>query len=95
MLETISNSSRKGSNQNRNTPKVRGVTAKLDASTLLSEAPQLVILEKTYPMLAKPNPFSEQINLLNPGAGIYVISLQEGWYEVESADKVRGFIKVD
>ncbi len=73
----------------------RGIAAKLDQSVPLAKSPQLIILDQSYQMLAKPNPFSEQLSELAVGTGIYVISLQEGWYEVESENQQRGYIKAD
>ncbi len=63
-----------------------------DAS--LDEAPELILLDKPYPMMEKPNPFSQMVAVLQPGAGVYVISSDSGgWYEIESLDKQRGFIR--
>jgi hypothetical protein len=59
------------------------LSARVDASQLREGAPQLVIIERTRSLLAKPNPYSEVISELPSGTGIYVISLTEGWYEVE------------
>lgn len=77
------------------TPIARGIAALLDKDAPLSDAPQLVILDRDYTMLSKPNPFSEQLSQLAGGAGIYVINLRDGWYEVETKDKQRGFIKAE
>jgi hypothetical protein len=97
MLEKFSNTSREqqASVNEPSVPRGNGISAKLDRSTPLSNAPQLVILDRSYPMLAKPNPFSEKIATLDAGSGIYVISLQEGWYEVESEQQIKGFVKAD
>lgn len=97
MLEKISNTSRHAvaENAQQTNPKKFGISAKLDESIPLSTAPQLVFIDKPYAILAKPNPFSEQLALLPVGTGIYIISLQDGWYEVESEDKDYGFIQAD
>lgn len=95
MLEKVSNTKRVSEPVAPPQPVIRGIAAKLDKSIPLADAPQLVFLEQSQQMLAKPNPFSEQLAELAPGTGIYVISQQEGWYEVESEDKQRGFIKAE
>lgn len=75
--------------------KPTGIAEKLDPNAPLTEGPQLVFTERAYRMLAKPNPYSEQLALLPSGTGIYIISLQEGWYRVESEAKQLGYIKAD
>lgn len=70
-----------------------GIQAKLDTQIPLSESPQLIITDQAYTILAKPNPYSEIATQLAEGAGLYVINLQDGWYQVESLDRVRGYIK--
>ncbi|MBX2849988.1 MAG: peptidoglycan-binding protein [Acidiferrobacterales bacterium] len=70
----------------------RGIAAKLDPSVPLGQSPQLIITDLSYDILAKPNPYSETITQLPQGAGLYVIGLQEGWYEVETLDRERGYI---
>jgi hypothetical protein len=97
MLEKISNTSRTSIAQisgEKTRPKL-GISAKLDNQTALDQAPQLVFTDRPYAVLAKPNPFSEQLALLPIGTGIYILSLQEGWFEVESENKEYGFIKAD
>lgn len=66
---------------------------KLDVNIPLSKGPQLIILDKNYPMLAKANPYSELLLNLEAGTGIYIIGHQLGWIEVESLSRQRGFIK--
>jgi len=73
--------------------KKQGITAKLDKNIPFSQAPQLIITDKPYSLLAKANPYSEVVAQLEPGTGIYVIGLQEGWYEIESLTRQRGFIR--
>jgi peptidoglycan hydrolase-like protein with peptidoglycan-binding domain len=72
-----------------------GVTAKLNRSIPLSKAPQLIIVDHEYVVLSKPNPYSSELLVLAPGTGIYVISRQDGYYEIESINRKRGYIKVD
>lgn len=72
-----------------------GLAAKIKTSLTNSQAPQLVIIDEPYTLLAKPNPFSATVATLQVGTGIYVLSLQEGWYEVESEDRVHGYIKAE
>lgn len=95
MLEIVSNTNRLQFSQSNPKRPLGGIRAKLSPNTPLSAGAQLIILDRSYALLAKPNPYSEQLRLLAPGTGVYVISLQEGWYEVESDDKQHGFIKAD
>ena len=69
------------------------IASKLNKESPLEDAPQLILLDKPYPMMEKPNPFSELIAVLQAGAGVYVISTDNGWYEIESLDEQRGYIK--
>jgi len=66
---------------------------KVKQSISQSKGPQLIIIEQNYPLMSKANPYSRVITQLNAGAAIYVISFQDGWYEVESLSKEYGFIK--
>lgn len=68
------------------------LSAKVDARQLREGVPQLLIIERTRSLLAKPNPYSEVISELAIGTGIYVISLTEGWYEVASEGQIRGYL---
>ncbi len=72
-----------------------GVTAKLDPTTPLREGPQLIIVDKNYQVLSKPNPYSSVVLRLAPGTGIYVIAKQDGYFEIESINRRKGFIKAD
>lgn len=72
-----------------------GVRAKLSRTIPLSEAPQLIIVDREYRVLSKPNPYSSELLILAPGTGIYVISEQDGYFEIESINRKRGFIKFD
>ncbi len=75
--------------------KPQGISAKLDKSTPLAKSPQLIIVEREYKVFAKPNPYSATLANLAPGTGIYVVSLQEGWYEIESINRLKGYIVAD
>ncbi len=72
-----------------------GVSAKLDPTTPLIEGPQLIIVDKSYQVLSKPNPYSSVVLRLAPGTGIYVIAKQDGYFEIESINRRKGFIKAD
>jgi len=72
-----------------------GINAKLDKKTPLSEGPQLIIVDHEYKVLSKPNPYSSELLTLATGTGIYVISKQDGYFEVESINRKRGYIKAD
>ena len=71
------------------------ISAKLEKEQPLSEGPQLIIVEKEYKVLSKPNPYSSELLTLAAGTGIYVISKQDGYYEIESINRKRGFIRID
>lgn len=73
--------------------KVTSIASKIDSSIPLANAPQLVFVDRAYSLLSKPNPFSEPINIIRAGTGIYIIDIQDGWYQVQAADQQRGFIK--
>ncbi|MGK0373918.1 MAG: hypothetical protein ACJA2E_000386 [Arenicella sp.] len=72
-----------------------GITAKLDTQSPLSAGPKLIIIDREYTVLSKPNPYSSEILRLAPGTGIYVISKQDGYFEVESINRKRGYVRVD
>ena len=81
-------------NQTTNdTVKTSKIADKLDPNTPLSEAPQLIITDETYAILAKPNPFSQVLTRLPAGEGLYIINLQQGWYQVESLGRTKGYIQ--
>ena len=71
----------------------RGIATKLDPNIPLSQSPQLIITDLSYAVLAKPNPYSETVAQLPQGTGLYIIGLQEGWYEVETLERTRGYIQ--
>jgi len=57
-------------------------------------APQLIIVDKSFRVLTKPNPYSSQLTTLAPGTGIYILSQREdNWYEIESINRLKGFIQ--
>jgi len=72
-----------------------GISAKLNKQAPLSSGPQLIIVDQEYTVLSKPNPYSSKLLTLAPGTGIYVISKQDGYFEIESINRKRGYIKVD
>lgn len=76
------------------TPTV-GIKAKLNKKTPLSAGPQLIIVDREYKVLSKPNPYSTEVLTLASGTGIYVISEQDNYFEVESINRKRGYIKAD
>lgn len=67
----------------------------LNKSTPLSNGPQLIIVERQYQMLSKPNPYSSKLLKLTPGTAIYIIAKQDGWYKIESLERQKGYVKVD
>lgn len=66
---------------------------KLNSSLSLDDGPQLVIVDKPYAMRSKANPYSELLGILQPGTGVYVVSKQGNWFQVESLAHVKGFIQ--
>ncbi len=71
----------------------KGISAQIDKRVPLEDAPQLIILKRAYSVFTKPNPYSELITSAEIGAGIYVIRLINGWYEVKVKNNVRGYIR--
>jgi hypothetical protein len=78
-----------------NKVKNRSVDKLLNKRISLENGPQLIILERSYQMMGKPNPYSSKLMHLTPGTGIYIIAKQDGWYKIESLERQSGFIKVD
>lgn len=72
-----------------------GINAKLNRTIALADGPQLIIVDHEYKVLSKPNPYSSVLLTLAPGTGIYVISKQDGYFEIESINRKRGYIKID
>ena len=73
--------------------KVHNISSKIDGDVPLASAPQLVFVDRAYSLLSKPNPFSEPLTIIRANTGIYIIDVQDGWYEVETGNQQRGFIK--
>jgi len=72
------------------------LSSQLNISKLHSKSAQLIIVEQAYSVLSKANPFSAVIKKLEPGAGIYILSqVNESWFEVETLENERGFIKAN
>ncbi len=70
----------------------KDIASKLDGK-LADTGPQLVIVEKDRNVFIEANPYSEKIQTLKSGTGIYVISEKEGWYEVELINRKKGYIQ--
>lgn len=68
-------------------------SGKLSSSIPNRKAPELVIVDQVYSILVKPNPYSATIINIEAGTGVYVLSQQNGWYEVETLNNQRGFIR--
>ena len=73
---------------------ISGIASKLSSATPNPQAPELIIVDQDYSILLKANPYSEVVTNIKPGAAIYILSLQAGWYEVETLSNQRGFIQV-
>ena len=73
---------------------VSSIASKLSSATPNPQAPELIIVDQSYSILLKANPYSEVVTNIKPGAAIYILSLQAGWYEVETLSNQRGFIQV-
>ena len=76
-------------------PQPKTIANQLRGTAPLSKGAQLIIIEREYQVFAKPNPYSAKLARLEPGTGIYVVAKQEGWYEIESINRLRGFVKAD
>lgn len=61
----------------------------------LKKSPQLIIVERHYQVLSKPNPYSSKLLKLTPGTGVYITAKQDGWYKIESLERQKGYVKVD
>jgi len=70
------------------------LSSQIDTPKLNSNSPQLIIIEQSYSLLSKANPYSSLVKQLKPGAGFYVLSQpSNNWFEVETLKNERGFIK--
>lgn len=74
-------------------PKV--IAQLLNKKVPLKSGPQLIIVERNYLVMGKPNPYSSKLLTLTPGTGIYVIARQDSWYKIETLERQGGFVKVD
>ena len=72
-----------------------GITAKLNQQATLEEGPQLIIVDREYNVFSKPNPYSATLTKLRAGTGIYILARESDWYEIESLDRLKGYVKVD
>ena len=93
-LESVS-SLKRSDKLKENSYKPNNLTSQIDQRASLEDAPQLIILKQAYSVFSKPNPYSEIIAAAPIGSGVYVISLQNGWYGVEIKNNLRGFIKAN
>lgn len=78
-----------------NTPKPLEIAKKLsELQAQKEDGPRLIIVDKTFKVLSKPNPFSSELSSLSAGTGIYVLTqLEDNWYEIESINRLKGFIQ--
>lgn len=76
-----------------NRPKI--IAQLLNKRVPLKNGPQLIIVERNYMVMGKPNPYSSKLLTLTPGTGIYVIARRDSWYEIETLERQGGFVKVD
>lgn len=72
-----------------------GITAKLNQQGTLEQGPQLIIVDREYDVFLKPNPYSATLTKLAAGTGIYIVARESDWYEIESLDRQKGYVKVD
>ena len=75
-----------------NSPTSSSIANKLSSTTQNRNAPELIIVDHSYSVLIKPNPYSASITTIDAGTGVYVLSQQNGWYEVETLNNQRGYI---
>jgi hypothetical protein len=82
---------------NKATEKVvaKKIAQLLNKKIPLSKCAQLIIVERQYQVLSKPNPYSSNLHKLTPGTAIYIIAKQDGWYKIESLERQKGYVKVD
>lgn len=76
-------------------PQPKTIASQLRGTASLSKGAQLIIIEREYQVFAKPNPYSAKLARLEPGTGVYVVAKQEGWYQIESINRLQGFVKAD
>lgn len=70
------------------------LSSKLEGA-LVDTGPQLIIVERDYDVFIEANPFSEKVQRLTAGTGIYVIAEKEGWYQVELINRKQGYLQAD
>lgn len=70
----------------------QNLASKLNPSKLREQTPQLIIIDKKYALMRSANPYSAVLMQLIAGTGVYVLSHQDGWYEIETLSQQRGFI---
>ena len=92
-LETQSGSKRDEVKPIPKPKSINSISSKLDKSVPLENAPQLIIIDRAYSVLAKPNPYSEPLAIARAGAGIYVVAVLDGWYKVVAENQITGFIR--
>jgi hypothetical protein len=73
----------------------KAIAQLLNKRVSLKNGPQLIILERSYLVMSKPNPYSSKLQTLTPGTGIYVIARQDSWYQIETLERQGGYVKVD
>jgi len=86
---------RKISNRVTNANKPKKIAQLLNKQSSLKKGPQLIIVERDYLVMTKPNPYSSKLIQIEPGAGIYVIAMQDNWYQIETLERQAGFVAVD
>ena len=65
-----------------------------ELQTEQKNGPHLIIVDKTFKVLSKPNPYSSELTDLVAGTGVYIISrLEDNWYEIESINRLKGYIQ--
>jgi len=69
------------------------IANKLSSTKLNRNAPELIIDDQGYAVLVKPNPYSETITRIEAGTGVYILSQQSDWFEVETLNNQRGYIR--
>jgi len=73
----------------------KGITAKLNPRVTLKAGPQLIIVDREYNVFSKPNPYSATLTKLPAGTGIYIVARESNWYQIESLDRLKGYVQVD
>jgi len=69
------------------------IANKLSSTAPNRHSPELIIVDQGYSVLVKPNPYSARVTEIEAGTGVYILSHQSDWYEVETLNNQHGYIR--